>query len=328
MALATTVLPRRQLEAIGERQAVPEEAWQASTLTPSVTPDYLDSGLYPRLQTGFYPSIRYSLFDPENPLYLQLGVGASGSVELARGLILETTLFGTIYDNLPDQPRESDSVLPHVRSDAQKYLREGRYSIFSLSGSYYFKPAAEVYARVSAGYLEWMYAGVGAELLYRPFGQRWALGADLWALRQRDYNQLLNLRRYETITGHLSAYYDSPWYGLRFAIHAGRYLAGDYGATFELVRQFDTGVRIGAWFTLTNVSPEDFGEGSFDKGIRIVIPLEWAAPFSTSSVYDLELRPIQRDGGQMMLGNKRLYGMTDGSDYGELSRQWGSVFRP
>ena len=58
-------------------------------------------------------------------------------------------------------------------------------------------------------------------------------------------------------------------------VDAGRYLAGDWGATFALDRRFANGWKIGAFFTLTNVSAARFGEGSFDKGIRMTIPLSW-----------------------------------------------------
>jgi len=84
---------------------------------------------------------------------------------------------------------------------------------------------------------------------------------------------------------------------------------------------------VGAWFTLTNVSAARFGEGSFDKGIRLVIPFEWVAPFATRSGYELALRPIQRDGGQRLTGDTVLYGLTDASSYGALTGEWNSVFK-
>jgi hypothetical protein len=99
------------------------------------------------------------------------------------------------------------------------------------------------------------------------------------------------------------------------------------GVTFEFSRKFSTGVQIGAWFTLTNVSAERFGEGSFDKGIRIIIPFEWAAPFATQTGYDLSLRSIQRDGGQKLNGDTILYGVTEPSSYGTQLQEWNSVFR-
>ena len=58
------------------------------------------------------------------------------------------------------------------------------------------------------------------------------------------------------------------------------------------------------------------------------IPMEWALPYGSRSVFNLDLRPIQRDGGQMLRGNAELYEMTQPSSYGETMRQWNSVFRP
>ena len=91
---------------------------------------------------------------------------------------------------------------------------------------------------------------------------------------------------------------------------AGRYLAGDYGATFQITRRFSTGVEIGAFATFTNVSAHQFGEGSFDKGIVIRIPLEWALPLSTQTEFATDLRPVQRDGGQRLDGDVTLYDET------------------
>ena len=44
----------------------------------------------------------------------------------------------------------------------------------------------------------------------RPAGRRWALGVDFAWVQQRDYGQKLALRRYQTTTGHVSAYADLP----------------------------------------------------------------------------------------------------------------------
>ena len=128
-----------------------------------------------------------------------------------------------------------------------------------------------------------MFAGAGGEILWRPQGARWALGADVYHVWQRDFDRLLGLQHYHKTTGHISLYYDSPWYDLNFGLRAGQYLAGDRGITFQVTRRFSTGVEIGAFFTKTNVSAQQFGEGSFDKGIIIRIPLGWIAPLETQS---------------------------------------------
>jgi hypothetical protein len=172
-----------------------------------------------------------------------------------------------------------------------------------------------------------MFAGVGGEVLYRPFGQRWAVGADIYDVYQRNFNDLFGLQSYHVVTGHASLYVETPWHELTAVLRAGRYLAGDYGGTIEIYRRFDTGILVGAWMTLTNVSSSRFGEGSFDKGIRIVIPLEWALPVGTTTKFEEDLRPIQRDGGQPLYNDAELYDMTQSSSYGDLERQWPHVIQ-
>ena len=57
---------------------------------------------------------------------------------------------------------------------------------------------------------------------------------------------------------------------------------------------------MGLWATKTDVSAEDFGEGSFDKGIYFRIPFNVLLGTSSRSNYSMRLRPIQRDGGQRL----------------------------
>ena len=86
------------------------------------------------------------------------------------------------------------------------------------------------------------------------------LGASLAYAKQRDYDRGLGLLDYDVITGHVSAYWATPFYNYDVAVHAGRYLAKDIGATLEVRRTFRNGWQVGAWATLTDVPFEDFGE--------------------------------------------------------------------
>jgi hypothetical protein len=52
--------------------------------------------------------------------------------------------------------------------------------------------------------------------------------------------------------------------------------------------------------TKTNVSAEQFGEGSFDKGIYFSIPFDAMLTKNTSGVASFMWRPITRDGGAML----------------------------
>lgn len=276
--------------------------------------------VYPRFTWGLYPQLRQSLFDPNRPLGIQMVAVAGGGLDLAPGLSLLGSVEASLFDTF-DTSRASDSTLPHVRSDFMKYFTQGKTGIGNLEADYRFRLAPSVFTKIRAGYLESMFAGAGGEILWRPQSARWALGADIYQVWQRDFDRLFGLQHYHRTTGHLSLYYDSPWYDLNFQLRAGQYLAGDRGVTFQITRRFSTGVEIGAFITKTNVSSSQFGEGSFDKGIVIRIPLAWVAPLETQNQIAMDLRPVQRDGGQTLGGDATLYEETRNTSEGEILRQ-------
>ena len=80
-------------------------------------------------------------------------------------------------------------------------------------------------------------------------------------------------------------------------INAGRYLAGDDGATVTISRKFGSGWEVGGYATLTDVPFEKFGEGSFDKAIYVSVPIDWIISSPCRTKRRLTLSPITRDGG-------------------------------
>ncbi len=285
------------------------------------------SSIYPRFGWSIDPKVTEHLFDPDHPMQVMLYADGAAMLQLAPGLTLSTELTATIWSNYTFD-RGAGSVLPHVRTDLLQYLKHGKNGISSLQLGYESRLAPEVYTKLRAGYLEDMYAGAGAEVLWRPERSRLAFGADLYQVWKRDFNRLFGTQRYNITTGHVSLYYEAPWYGMNLALHAGRYLAGDWGGTIQVTRRFSTGVEIGAWATFTNVPFSKFGEGSFDKGIIIHIPFEWGLPIFSQSSYDLRLPSLTRDGGQRLAGDDSLYGETLGTSYGQITGHMDNVIAP
>ncbi|MBI1217012.1 MAG: YjbH domain-containing protein [Rhodobacteraceae bacterium] len=283
-------------------------------------------GLYPHLAWSLGPYTRYSLFDPDNPLRIDVGLRLSGTYTIAPGLILSGSVTQKAFGNLNTSTRASNSVLPHVRSDASLYDKTSGPQLETLTGAWYSRPGPNLYGRVTVGYLEQMYGGVSGEVLWQRPSSRFALGAELDYARQRDYNGGFGFRSYGITTGFVSAYYKFND-GYFAQIDAGRYLAGDTGATLTLSREFANGWRVGAFATKTNVSAADFGEGSFDKGIFFNIPLNWAIGSPTQASAGTILRPVQRDGGAMLNVDGRLYDVVRAYHSGDLYDQWGRVFR-
>ncbi len=308
----------RNVEQTGEFDLLREGDMQLSP--PTLGSPFLSQGRinrFPRFSWSLFPQFRQQLFDPSNPFAMQFLAAAEATLQITPQLLITGQIEASLFDNF-NVGRLSDSVLPHVRTDFVRYFADGKNGVDNLQAQYMFRLAPNVFGRARFGYLESMFGGFGGELLWRPNGQRWALGADFYRLRQRNFDRLLGFQNYEVNTGHVSLYYQSPWYNLNFVVRAGQYLAGDRGLTFEMSRRFSTGVEVGAFVTKTNVSAARFGEGSFDKGIFFRLPLNWSLPIATQRELSMALRPVQRDGGQRLSGDATLYEETRRSSYPEI----------
>lgn len=242
-------------------------------------------------------SSRFQFFDPDDPVRYQLFAKLGVSLPLPDNWALRGSYAIDIDNTFNEINRESDSVLPHVRSDIARYLSEGDSGVNSLLLEKRGSMSSEMHYRFYAGVLEEMYTGVGGELLYQPYRSRLAFGLSTNRVQQRDYDMSFKLLDYKTNTAFASVYWASPYYNFDLAMHAGRYLAGDNGATLEMRRTFSNGWMIGLWTTLTNVSSKKFGEGSFDKGIYLKVPLDQFFNRNVRTSYSTRVRPIQRDGG-------------------------------
>ncbi len=281
--------------------------------------------LYPRFKWGLGPYLGASLFDPDSPVILDAGVELSARYDIAPGLSfsggIRQPLFGTNTTN-----RVSDSIIQHVRSDINEYTSADGPLLNRLTMDYYFRPGRDLYGHVSAGYLEQMYGGVSGEILWKPIDNRLGLGVELNYVKQRDFDQQFGFQNYDTITGHASAYYDFG-NGFHGQLDVGRYLAKDWGATISLDREFRNGWKVGAYFTLTDVPFSDFGEGSFDKGIRLTIPVSWATGQSTRRTVNANIRSLTRDGGARLDVEGRLYNIVREFHDPALQNRWGRFWR-
>jgi len=329
MPLSKVTFSRSDIEALEMAPNGSAQLRARTTLTDagplpagSVTPE----DAYPKFKWSLSPYTRLSLFDPSNPVRADLGLRLSGEYRITPWLRLNGSLTQKIVGSIGDTDRTSDSVLPHVRSDSVFYDKHYGLAVEYLTASWLSRPAPDLYGRVTVGYLERMYGGVSGELLWKPVASRLALGVEANYVAQRDFNQGFGFRDYRVATGHVSAYYDLGR-GYLAQVDVGRYLAGDVGATFALDREFPNGWKVGAFATLTDVSAAEFGEGSFDKGIRITVPLAWITGQPSRRQFFTTIRPLTRDGGARLGVNGRLYEQIRSYHSGGIDAQWGRVFR-
>ena len=268
----------------------PSRAYNPSNYTKRVVP-------YTHIKANL--AARFQLFDPDNPAKHQIFLKIDSVTSISQHWDLIGS-YALDIDNNFDLNRPPGSVLEHVRTDVNKYLVYGSSGLESLYLEKKSTYNEKIHYRAYAGVLESMYSGLGIEVLYQPFMSRIAVGGTINKVIKRDYSRNLKLLDYKTTTGFLSLYYASPLYNYDFALHIGRYLAKDKGATFEIRRTFDNGFSVGAFATFTNVSASDFGEGSFDKGLYFKIPFNTFTQYDNKGSYSTIIRSLQRDGGQKL----------------------------
>jgi hypothetical protein len=320
VVIARLVVLREAFEHAARHMGSAEEILASAHLLPAEaerSATEARAGL-PRLTWGIAPQLNLQVGDPRTSVRWQAGVAAGGRLELGWNLALAGSVAQVLAGNL-DQGLPSDSRLPRVRSDFARYAREGRTSIPALYAERLWNPAPDIYARVTAGLLEPMFGGVSAELLWRPVDRSFAVGLDVAHVAQREYRQRTGFLGYQVTTGHASLYWDLPVWNLYTVLRGGRYLAGDWGGTVEVGRRFDNGIEVGGFATLTSARFRDFGEGSFDKGIYVRIPFDLFGTDSRSRA-GLNLRPVQRDGGQRLQVDNPLWDVSRDGRANPLSR--------
>ncbi|MDU9006565.1 YjbH domain-containing protein [Sedimentitalea todarodis] len=326
MALSATTVRRSDLEAL-EFDGNATDALLAVTAFSDAPPLSADAtpaaDLYPDKSWSLSPYFSPAYFDPEQPFRVDVGLTLRGTYRPAPGWIISGAIRQRLAGNVDGGP-PSNSVLPHVRTDQVEYAQYGT-TLNNLFIARQWRPGRNLYARVTGGYLETMYGGLSTELLWKPVSSNLALGVEANYVKKRDFNQRLGFQDYEVFTGHGTAYYEFAG-GYLAQLSVGQYLAGDVGATLSVDRTFDNGWMVGAFATKTNVSAEDFGEGSFDKGIRFRIPINWFLGKPSQQTFGTTIRPVQRDGGQMVSVPGRLYGQVRLAHRKALTNQWARVW--
>lgn len=284
-----------------------------------VVPQTTEQGWYidkPRFGYSLDPVLNQSIGGPENFYMYQLGVMGTADLWLTDHLLTSGSVFANLtnnYDKFNYTNPPQDSSLPRVRTHVREYVQNDVY-VNNLQANYFQYFGRGWYGQAYGGYLETMFGGVGAEVLYRPLDSNWAFGLNANYVKQRDWRSAQDMMKftdYSVKTGHLTAYWTPPFVnGVTVKASVGQYLAGDKGGTLDIAKHFDSGVVVGGYATITNVSKEEYGEGEFTKGVYISVPLDLFSAGPTRSRAQVGWTPLTRDGGQMLGRKFELYGMT------------------
>ena len=221
-------------------------------------------------------------------------------------LMLNVNLKYSLADNFDDLRYPPLNTFPaQVRSDIKQYLKNmdegiliGRAQI-----DYFISPHKDHHLMFTGGILEDMFSGFGFEYLYFKNDTNYSVGFELFNAKKRDYDWGFGTLDYQNVTGHLNLHYRN--YGLipfDMKLSYGEYLAGDVGTTIELSRSYDNGMVFGVFASNTDVSEEQFGEGSFDKGIFFNIPIY-------GNLINYTWRPLTKDPGAKLVRRNTLHGL-------------------
>lgn len=281
------------------------------------------------------PTLAQSFGSAENFYLYSIGLNTASNYWLTDNL----EISGSIYFNLADNYDEFNYIIsskgasagtPRVRSLFRSYVHDNPVRMNHLQLTWFEQLSEEFYAQAYGGYLEMMFGGVGSEILYRPMNTNWALGLDMNIVKQRDPDSWFNFfeedfqrseedgRIYQVltqgVTGHLTGYYMPHWSFLDstlLKVSAGQFLGGDKGARFDFSKQFKSGVIAGAYASFTNLSAEEYGEGSYTKGFYISIPFDIMTVKPSANRAQINWQPLTRDGGQMLGKQNHLFEITD-----------------
>jgi hypothetical protein len=223
---------------------------------------------------------------------------------LKENLFFNMNLKYSIANNFDDLRFPPIDTFPaQVRSDIKQYLKnmDGGVLIGRAQLDYHYSHNQYNHFMVTGGILEDMFSGYGAEYLYFKPNTNYSLGFEVFHVKKRDYDWGLGHLDYKNTTYSANLYYRN--YGLipfDMKLSFGEYLAGDKGSTIEFSRRFKSGVSFGAFATFTDVSTEDFGEGSFDKGIFFNIPIY-------GNFINYTWRPLTKDPGAKLIRRNSLH---------------------
>ena len=224
-------------------------------------------------------------------------------------IIYDNFLFSSnikysLADNFDDLQIPPENTYPaQVRSDVKDYLVNIDKGIIigRAQFDFHITPSKNHHFMLTAGILEEMFTGVGFEYLYFKNNTNYAIGFELFDVQKRDYEFRFGLLDYKNITHSLNFYYRQyELIPFDMKISYGEYLAGDEGATFEISRSYLNGVKFGIFASFTDVSSEQFGEGTFDKGIFFNIPL-------AGNLINYTWRPLTKDPGAKLNRKHNLY---------------------
>lgn len=319
---------RRDLAHLSQDKASPEEVWSDLSFSDDNRPvgrkKFTD-------KLAFNPELSFSLGEEETTHLYRTALVIERTKEWHNGFISGGGFRINLADNLHRLFKYKNVNLESIRGDADMFTHN-RINVDRTYLGWIHTLTPNFHIATTAGYVEEMYAGIGAEALYRPFDSPFAIGLEGWGAFKRDPDSplALGLRGDSTWTGHVNMFYDIPDTDITAYAKVGRFLGGDLGITAGAETQFENRMKIKGYVTATNSDDKDaFGsDRNVIAGLQLSVPLGALRFIPEGSEARARIGPIGRDDGQMIDKPVSLYDVTEPVSYRHLGRNWQEVHSP
>ena len=268
---------------------------------------YSKEGEFPRYFQFIQPKLRTFIGSRESFLYYGLFLEHISKYMFSDGLFIDSQLAVSLNNNFNELTIPPVDTYPaQVRTDIKDYLNgidEG-LAIKRLNINKFSKLSKNSYLFISGGILEEMFNGFGFEYLNHSIDRNLSYGFEVFRVKKRGYEYDFRMLDYMKTTAHANLYYKFGNSGFHSKLSWGQYLAGDEGGTVKVWKRFRNGSEMGAYATFTDVSFEEYGEGSFDKGVFFKIPFD---VFGQKSLNSYGWKPLTKDPGSKLNKPYELY---------------------
>mgnify|MGYP005838195107 CR=1 FL=1 len=327
-----TIYQKDMRKAVLTHSSSPQEIWRNSQI--GIRKDSF-TGPLPLLLTtsAFKLEQEISLAEDDTSLISRSSLTQESRAHLGGQVFIGLKTRLNLGNNLDDlerfnQFRPNDG--PVVRSDIARFADQ-TIGIDRLYAAYMATPYTDLHLGLAVGYLEEIYAGGAAEILYRPFGRTWSIGGSLGQVWRRDPDTTLNndLQDSSVTTGHLHLFYEVPGTTSTISAKLGRYLGEDWGMTLELGNRFDNGVDLSGFVTASTEKDKDIfgGESIIYSGLKLSVPLGNFRYVPENTKLVTSFAPIGRDKGQVLNAPLNLYEKSEIFSYRHYMRNWGDILK-
>jgi len=255
---------------------------------------------------GVKPEFTTFLNDPSGFFKLRVGVQPWVTLDLWKGAQLHGNYEVPFYSNITS----SNVTVPDaVRSDSFRYLDDD-FTFNRLLLDQTVRFTDRLFGRMTFGYLEPMYAGVGGEILHFFWDGTIAFGVESDWARKREPGTQFGLEDLDVYSVLANFYYHFKPLGTTLQVQYGRFLAGDVGWKLTGSRELDTGVVIGGWWSFTDTDNlTSYNRGYDDKGVFLTLPIRIFLTNDSTKRYTYSIAPWSRDVAATIYHWQTLFGL-------------------